>query len=147
MSIAIDTFIAFLGITWSLTCGIGLCMHMLCFRFYCVYFLLLISLVIFDAWIILKLFLESTFNFLMVSLVQSPLRINEMELGSMFFYLCSLCVFFSFLPIVRFLVNFEGDDEVFKKNERHNTHPSTWEWYGRSFGTQLHPSKIVSTHT
>ena len=143
MIIVVDTFIALLGITWSLSCGIWLCMHMLCFGFYCFFFLT--SPYIFYACVILKLFLESTFSFLLVSPVQSSLRINEWNYLLCFFLLASLMFFALFCLLFSFLLMLRGKKRFSK--ERHSTRPSAWEWYGKSSRTQLHPLKIVSTPT
>ena len=109
------------------------------------FFFFLTSPYIFYAWVILKLFLESTFSFLLVSPVQSSLRINEWNYLLCFFLLASLMFFALFCLLFSFLLMLRGKKRFSK--ERHSTRPSAWEWYGKSSRTQLHPLKIVSTPT
>ena len=101
MSIAIDMFIALLGITWSLSCGIWLCMHMLYFGFYCVSFLSLTSPV--------NIWCMDCFKIVPWELLQLPngftrLKLIENQWNGARFY-------------VWFLVNVEGEDKVLKKRK------------------------------
>ena len=147
MRIAIDMFIALLGITWSLSCGIWLCMHMLCFGFYCVSFLSLTSPI--------NIWCMDCFKIVPWELLQLPngfTRLKPIEnqwIGArfyvFFFNLHHLCVFVLFCLLFGFLLMLREGTRFWKK-ERHNMPHSAWEWYGRSSGTQLHPLKIVSTH-